>query len=96
MAVSKRFVLVAMLIAVVTCALFVVHTRHESRQLFAHLQALQAERDALTTEWERLLLEEAAWSQHRRIESTARVRLGMDLPGADRIVVVPLSRGERP
>jgi cell division protein FtsL len=92
----ERLLLIALLPAVVLCSLLVVHTRQESRQLFARLQTLQTERDALNTEWERLLLEEAAWSQHRRIESTARARLGMDLPGAERIVVVQLPHGDRP
>jgi cell division protein FtsL len=92
----ERLLLIVLLPAVVFCSLLVVQTRQESRQLFAHLQTLQTERDALNTEWERLLLEEAAWSQHRRIESTARARLGMDLPGAERIVVVQLPHGDRP
>ncbi|UCH52539.1 MAG: cell division protein FtsL [Pseudomonadota bacterium] len=93
---SRHLGLILVLLAAISCALLVVHTRHESRQLFARQQSLQAERDALTTEWERLLLEEAAWAQHRRIESTARARLGMDLPVADRIVVVPLVRSTQP
>lgn len=92
----ERLLVTVLLTAVVLCSLLVVQTRQESRQLFARLQALQTERDALNTEWERLLLEEAAWSQHRRIESTARARLGMDLPGAERIVVVQLPHGGRP
>ncbi len=92
----ERVLLIVLVAAVVLCSLLVVQTRQESRQLFARLQTLQAERDALNTEWERLLLEEAAWSQHRRIESTARARLGMDLPGAERIVVVQLPHAERP
>lgn len=93
---SRRIMLALLLAAVVLCALAVVQTRQETRQLYARLQALQAERDALNIEWGRLLLEEAAWSQHQRIESTARARLGMDLPGAERVVVVQLPREGQP
>lgn len=69
-------------------AIAVVELRHESRRLYTELARLQAERDALNVEWGKLLLEEGAWSQHRRIEALARVRLGMDLPEAGRIVVI--------
>jgi cell division protein FtsL len=91
----SRLALLAL--AVVVSATLVVELRHRNRQLYAELQALNAERDALVTEWGRLLLEEGAWSQHRRIEATARARLGMDLPDAQAIVVVPLAAaGARP
>lgn len=82
---------VAILFAsVILLSLAVVQTRHESRQLFAQLQAQQAERDALNVEWGKLLLEEGAWSQHRRIEQLARSRLDMDTPAAADIRVVRL------
>jgi len=82
---KQLFMLVA---AVVVCAVAVVELRHRNRQLFAELQSLQIERDAQVTEWGRLLLEEGAWAQHRRIEATARTRLGMDLPDPRHIVVI--------
>ncbi|KPK69598.1 MAG: hypothetical protein AMJ84_09250 [Acidithiobacillales bacterium SM23_46] len=82
---KQFFVLVA---AVVVCAVAVVELRHRNRQLYVQLQALQSERDAHVTEWGQLLLEEGAWSQHRRIEATARSRLGMDLPDPRQIVVI--------
>jgi cell division protein FtsL len=80
--------LVFLFAAVIVVSMAVVQTRHESRQLFAQLQAQQAERDALNVEWGKLLLEEGAWSQHRRIENMARNRLAMDTPGAADIRVV--------
>jgi len=80
--------LVILFAAVIVISMAVVQTRHESRQLFAQLQAQQAERDALNVEWGKLLLEEGAWSQHRRIENMARSRLAMDTPGAADIRVV--------
>jgi len=87
----KRIVLLAA--AILICAVLVVEARHESRLLFAQLQGLQLERDALNTEWEKLLLEEGTWGQHRRVEETARRRLDMAIPGRDRIVVVNAPAG---
>lgn len=75
-------------IAVLAIAILVVALRHQSRVLFAQLQTLRAERDALNTEWGQLLLEEGTWSEHRRIEQIARTQLDMRIPGRDRIVVV--------
>lgn len=75
-------------VAVLATSILVVALRHESRVLFAKLQTLRAERDALNTEWGQLLLEEGTWSEHRRIEQTARTRLDMHIPGRERIIVL--------
>ncbi|HEX9811871.1 MAG TPA: cell division protein FtsL [Burkholderiales bacterium] len=78
--------------AVLVVAMLVVALRHESRLLFAQLQTLRSERDALNTEWGQLLLEEGTWSEHRRIEQMARTRLDMHIPGRDRIIVLDGTR----
>jgi cell division protein FtsL len=80
-------------IAVVITALTVVELRHRNRLLFAELQTVTRERDQLNTEWGQLLLEQGAWSEHRRVEETARVRLGMALPAGDQVVVVRSPKG---
>ncbi|MEK6551005.1 MAG: cell division protein FtsL [Pseudomonadota bacterium] len=85
-----RSLTLAALALVILSALTLVFTRQENRKLFSALHQLRAERDSLDTEWGQLLLEEGAWSQHQRVETTARQRLGMDLPPAERIVVVRL------
>ena len=77
---------------VLAMAMLVVALRHESRLLFAQLQTLRGERDALNTEWGQLLLEEGTWSEHRRIEEMARTRLNMHIPGRDRIIVLDGTR----
>ena len=82
----KRFMLLA--VAVLACALSVIDLRHRNRLLFVELQTLTQERDALNTEWGQLLLEQGAWSEQRRVEETARARLGMALPAGDQVVVV--------
>lgn len=88
--------LIILLAAVMVISLAVVKTRHESRQLFVELQTYQAERDALVVEWGKLLLEEGAWSQHRRVEAMARNRLDMSAPDTARVRVVRLVRGSTP
>ena len=90
---KRLFILLAMTMLV---AIAVVQTRHESRQLFAELQARQAERDALNTEWGKLLLEEATWSQPRRVEAMARARLGMNTPETANIRIVRVNPGAAP
>jgi cell division protein FtsL len=80
-----------LLVAVVAVsAVLVVELRHENRVAFAKLQSLQQQRDALDVEWGKLLLEEGAWAQHRRVESTARKELSMRLPQSDQVVMVDL------
>lgn len=77
--------------AMLVISVLVSEMRHQSRLLFAQLEALRTERDALNTEWGKLLLEQGTWSEHRRVEQVARNRLEMNLPGRDRIVVIRMS-----
>lgn len=88
--------LIVLLAAVMITSVAVVQTRHESRQRFSELQARVAERDALNVEWGKLLLEEGAWSQHRRVEAMARSRLNMSTPDAAHIRVVRVTRESAP
>jgi cell division protein FtsL len=85
-----------LLAACMVSAIAVVELRHESRVLYAQLQKLQQQRDALNVEWGQLLLEEGAWSQHRRIESVARTQLDMELPAATQVRVLALPAGVKP
>ncbi len=85
--------LVLLVVTVMISALAVVELRHRNRQLFVELQTLGRERDALNTEWGQLLLEQGAWSEQRRVEETARVRLGMAQPAREQVVVVRSERG---
>jgi cell division protein FtsL len=75
---------------VLVSAIAVVELRHQNRTVFVQLQSLMQARDALEVEWGKLLLEEGAWSQHRRIESTAVSKLGMAMPGNAQVVIVDL------
>lgn len=87
--------LVILVLALIVSAMAVIEVRHRSRVFYADLQVLQAERDKLNVEWSQLLLEEGAWSQHRRIEVTARTELNMQLPSAEDIVVVRATPGSK-
>ncbi|MDO8706901.1 MAG: cell division protein FtsL [Sulfuricaulis sp.] len=88
--------LMVLLAAVTAVSIAVVYTRQESRLLFAKLQAHQAERDALNVEWGKLMLEEGAWSQHRRVEEMARQRLNMNTPDSAHVRVVRITRDATP
>ncbi len=83
-----RAVAMFLLVAVILSAVQLVRMRHESRQLFVELQALERSRDELNEQWGQLQLEEATWSRHSRVEEIARNRLQMHLPMHKRVVVV--------
>lgn len=83
------------ILAVIVSAYAVVELRHRNRLMFVELQSLTQKRDMLNIEWGQLLLEQGAWSEHRRVEETARARLGMALPSADQVVVVRAKPGVR-
>ena len=87
---SVRSTTIVLAVAVFMTAMLVVALRHHVRVLSSELQVLQAERDALDVEWGKLLLEEGAWSEHRRVETVARQRLGMAIPDPKQVVIVDL------
>jgi cell division protein FtsL len=74
--------------AVVGSAVWVANTRHQARQLFVELEALNRERDRLQVDWGRLQLEQSAWAAHPRIESLASERLQLDLPDQRSVVMI--------
>lgn len=91
-----RSAITGLVAAVFLTALLVVTLRHHVRLLSSELQVLQAERDALDIEWGKLLLEEGAWSEHRRVETVARQRLGMAIPDSKQVVILDLRDGPAP
>lgn len=93
---SVRSTIVVLAAAVFLTAILVVTLRHHVRLLSSELQVLQAERDALDVEWGKLLLEEGAWSEHRRVETVARQRLGMAIPDSKQVVIIDLRERSAP
>ena len=73
---------------VVISAVWVVTAKHQARQLFVELEALNRERDRLQVDWGRLQLEESAWGTHARVETLSRRSLFLELPAPEEIVVV--------
>jgi cell division protein FtsL len=84
-----RAVMALLLLAVLLSAFAVIDARHENRVLFAQLQQLRQQRDALNVEWGQLLLEQSTWSTHARIEQMATQKLDMETPEHVEIVVIP-------
>lgn len=77
------------LLLVILTAMSIVYVRHQSRALFVQWQAAESEADRLEVDWGRLQLEQATWAEAGRIESQARVRLGLDdKPPADVLVII--------
>ena len=75
-------------IAVVASGLYVIKAKHESRQLFVELEALNRERDRLQVDWGRLQIEQSTWGTHPRIEFLASEQLSLGSPIIDDIIVV--------
>jgi cell division protein FtsL len=67
-------------LAVLGTAVQVIYARHKARDLFVHLEKLNAERDSLEMEWGRLQLEQSYWSSHAFVERVANSKLQMSLP----------------
>lgn len=84
----RAIVLSLIVIAVLVSALAIISTSHLTRVQYARLQKLENQRDALQTEWGRLLLEESTWSSPARIESLSTQRLEMRVPGVDEVKVI--------
>lgn len=73
------------LLAFASAVELVLH-RHHSRKLFVELQELRKLHQGLDQEWGQLLLEQATWATHVRVEEVAGQQLGMVSPGPQQIV----------
>ncbi|QTR50213.1 cell division protein FtsL [Candidatus Thiothrix anitrata] len=80
--------LVVLYVLVVALALLVVANRHEARRLFADVQKLEQERDALRADWSRLKLEHSTLLNQVHVETQAKQRLGMTKPSASELKVI--------
>jgi len=85
----KNMVIIAVLIPVVlSSALGVVYSKHQSRKLFVQLNELQRQRDGMNVEWGQLQLELSTWATNGRIEKVARQRLRMTNVDFNQVVIV--------
>ncbi|MGD2074170.1 MAG: cell division protein FtsL [Gammaproteobacteria bacterium] len=77
-----------LLVTAVATAIGSAYAKHESRKLFQDLQRLEAERDAMNIEWGQLQLEQSTHTTHGKVETAARERLDMEIPGPERVVIL--------
>lgn len=82
----KRVVLLAL--GMFIASMLIVQLRQASRLAFSELQVLVAERDRLEIERGQFLLEEAAFSENRRVDELSRSRLDLAMPAGDQVVLV--------
>jgi cell division protein FtsL len=86
-----NFLLLAVLIA---CALGLVTSQHQARKRYVELQKEQDLAKQLEVEWGQLQLEASTWATHARVEKFAIQSLGMRVPPASRIQIVPPAADE--
>jgi cell division protein FtsL len=75
-------------LAVLGSAVQVIYARHKARDIFVHLEKLNAHRDSLDMEWGRLQLEQSYWSSHAFVEHVANAKLQMSLPQTREVRIV--------
>jgi cell division protein FtsL len=81
-------VLPVLWLTVLGSAMQVIYARHNARNMFVHLEKLNAERDSLEMEWGRLQLEQSYWSSHAFVERVASAKLQMSLPQTHDVRIV--------
>jgi cell division protein FtsL len=69
-------------------AMAVAYSTFLSRQSYRLLSETQKTLDALDVQWSQLQIEESTFSEHGRVERTARERLGMSYPELDATVMI--------
>ena len=83
-----------LLAALAACALALVTSQHQARKLYVELQKEQELAKQLEVEWGQLQLEVSTWATHARVERLASRALGMRVPPASRVQVVPVAAPE--
>jgi cell division protein FtsL len=83
-----------LLAALIACALALVTSQHQARKLYVELQKEQDHAKALDVEWGQLQLEASTWATHARVEKLAVGKLGMRVPPATRVQLVPPAGAE--
>ena len=77
----------------IACALALVTSQHQARKLYVELQKEQEIAKQLEVEWGQLQLEASTWATHARVERLAGQALGMRVPSASRVQLVPSTSG---
>jgi cell division protein FtsL len=88
--VRVNLLLLALLVA---CGVSLVTSRHQARKLFVDLERGEAAARNYEIEYGQLQLEQSTWAMPARVEKIARTSLGMELPNAARVEIVPAGGG---
>ena len=79
-----------LLAVLVLCALSLVTSRHQSRQLTTELTRAQTHERAFEVEHGQLSIEQSTWSMPARVEKVAREALRLHHPGPGRVESVEM------
>ena len=85
---SDIWLSVLLAISVLVTSIYVIETAYQTRQMYSALQELRAERNRLTIEWGRLMLERGAVSADMRIDAMARDHLSLSSPASDNVIMM--------
>ena len=85
---SDIWLSILLAISVLVTSIYVIETAYQTRQMYSALQDLRAERNRLTIEWGRLMLERGAVSADMRIDAMARDRLSLHSPAGDDVMMM--------
>ena len=72
----------------VLSSLGVAYSSHQTRNMYRDLQQLEKDHDDLEHEYEKLMLEQSAWSDYTRLNGLAQDRLQMTAPETSEMVVL--------
>lgn len=85
---SDIWLSILLAISVLVTSISVIETAYQTRQMYSALQDLRAERNRLTIEWGRLMLERGAVSADMRIDAMARNQLSLGSPARDNVMIM--------
>lgn len=85
---SDLWLSVFLVVGILVTSIYIIETAYQTRQLYSALQNLRAERDRLTIEWGRLMLERGAISADMRIDAMARASLSLGAPAMDEVILL--------
>lgn len=83
---------ILLILILIACALSVVTSQHKARKLFVELEKKQEQARQLAVEWGQLQLEQSTWAMHTRIEKIATGQLGMRVPNASHVRIIPMTK----
>ena len=72
----------------VVSSLGVAYSSHQTRNMYRDLQQLEKDHDDLEHEYEKLMLEQSAWSDYTRLNGLAQDSLQMTAPETSEMVVL--------